>query len=189
MPTPARTSTEEIVAAARAILETEGIDGLTMQRVAHAVGVRPPSLYKRLRDRGDLVRLVAEDVARQLAREVDAAATGDDAARDLRAIAHAFRAFAHAHPNAYALIFAPLPEESRVGPESLAAGTAALMRAAGELAGEDAYLEAARTVVAWAHGFVSMELAGAFRMGGSVDRAFAFGIDRITASLATSAER
>ena len=30
-------------------------------------------------------------------------------------------------------------------------------------------LEAARTVVAWANGFVGMELAGAFRMGGDVD--------------------
>ena len=187
MPTPARTSTEGIIAAARAILETEGIDGLTMQRVAHAVGVRAPSLYKRLRNRGDLVRLVAEDVSAQLAQEVDAAARGHDAARDLGAIAHAFRAFAHAHPNAYALIFAPLPDDSRIGPEALVAGTAALLRATRELAGEAAQLEAARTVVAWAHGFVSMELAGAFRMGGDVDDAFDYGIDRITAALGAHA--
>ena len=48
MPTPARTSLEEIVGAGRAILRAEGLEGLTMQRVAAAVGVRAPSLYKRL---------------------------------------------------------------------------------------------------------------------------------------------
>ena len=184
MPTPARTSTDEIVAAARVILEAEGLEGLTMQRVAAAVGVRPPSLYKRVRGRDDLVRLVGEDIARDLAEEVDRAATGDSAVRDLGAIARAFRAFAHANPRAYAVIFADLPEQSKVGPDALAAGTAALMRATASLAGKELQLEAARTVVAWAHGFVSMELAGAFRMGGSVDDAFAFGIDRITAALA-----
>ena len=35
----------------------------------------------------------------------------------------------------------------------------------------------------WAHGFVSMELAGAFRLGGDVDAAFDFGIDRLTDAL------
>ena len=185
MPTPARTSTEGIVAAARAVLEADGLDGLTMQRVAVAVGVRPPSLYKRVRSRADLVRLVGEDIARHLAEEVDRAATGENAARDLGAIARAFRTFALANPRAYALIFADLPEESRVGPEALAAGTAALLRAISGLAAEDVRLEAARTVVAWAHGFVSMELAGAFRMGGDVDLAFDFGIDRITAALSS----
>ena len=64
VPTPARTSPEGIVIAARGILESEGLDGLTMQRVADTVGVRPPSLYKRVRSRGDLLRLVVEDVGR-----------------------------------------------------------------------------------------------------------------------------
>ena len=59
MPTPAHTSLDAIVRSGRAIIETEGLAGLTMQRVADAVGVRPPSLYKRVRNRGALVRLIA----------------------------------------------------------------------------------------------------------------------------------
>ena len=44
MPTPARTSLERIVAAARGILEADGLAGLTMQRVAGAVqSPEPPS--------------------------------------------------------------------------------------------------------------------------------------------------
>ena len=54
MPTPERTSYAEIVAAGRDILEESGPTGLTMQSVAQRVGVRAPSLYKRVRDRDAL---------------------------------------------------------------------------------------------------------------------------------------
>jgi AcrR family transcriptional regulator len=183
MPTPSRTSLEEIVAAARLSLESDGLDGLTMQRVAEAVGVRAPSLYKHVRSRGDLVRLIADDVARQLAAELDAATTGDPRG-DLRAQLEAFRAFAHAQPAAYGLLFAQLPDAWRPDTAVLARSSEAALRTAAALAGPDRALEAARTVVAWAHGFVSMELAGAFRLGGDVDAAFAFGVERLGEALA-----
>ena len=184
IPTPARTSLEEIVTAGRALIEAEGLDGLTMQRVADAVGVKAPSLYKRVRSRDDLVRLVVEDVARELADTLDAAAGTGDPQRDLRELAHAVRAFAHAQPTTYALLFAPLPEAAQPDPDRLARASSAVLRTAAALTGPDRALEAARTVVAWAHGFISMELAGAFRLGGDVDRAYAFGIECLGAALA-----
>ena len=67
LPTRPRTSTAEIVTAARCILEAQGLEALTMQAVAHAVGVRGPSLYKRVRDRSEVMRLIANDVLRELA--------------------------------------------------------------------------------------------------------------------------
>lgn len=183
MPTPARTSVEAIVAAGRAILEEEGLDGLTMQRVARAVGVRAPSLYKRVRDRWDLVRLITDDIAAELTATLDAAAASDDPRTNLRALARAFRAFAVAHPEAYGLLFARLPEAARVDPEVNARASETLLRTAADLAGPEHALDAARTVVAWATGFISMELAGAFRLGGDVDRAFAYGIERLSTSI------
>jgi AcrR family transcriptional regulator len=184
MPTPARTSVDQIVRAGRAILETEGVDGLTMQRVADAVGVRAPSLYKRVQDRGGLVRLIAADVAHELTATLDAAAASGNPRRDLRALAQAFRAFARANPEGYRLLFARLPDGSPLDPDTTARASAAILRTAAALAGGDHSLEAARTVVAWALGFLSMELADAFRLGGDVDRAYAFGIDRLTAAIA-----
>ena len=183
MPTPARTSVDAIVAAGRAILDAEGLDGLTMQRVAAAVGVRAPSLYKRVRGRGDLIRLIANDVAGELTIALEAAATSGDPRLDLRAIAHAFRAWALAHPEGFHLLFDRLPEGERVDPEVNARSAAVLLRTAAELAGEEHALEAARTVVAWANGFLNMELAGAFRLGGSVDAAFEYGVERLTRSI------
>jgi AcrR family transcriptional regulator len=187
MPTPARTSVAEIVRAGRAILEAEGVNGLTMQRVARDVGVRPPSLYKRVRDRAELVRLIAGDVAHELTVTLDEAAASGDPRDDLRGLANEFRAFARAHPEGYRLLFARLPDGSGLDPELNARASAALLRTAAALAGPDHALEAARTVVAWATGFISMELADAFRLGGEVDRAYAFGIGRLADAIATPA--
>lgn len=187
MPTPARTSLEEIIRASRAIVEAGGLDSLTMQRVASAVGVKAPSLYKHVRNRDALVRLVVEGVAREVTETLNAAAATGDPLADLRSLADALRAYAHANPAAYGLLFARLPAAARPDEENLARASAAVLNTTKILTGPDLALEAARMVVAWAHGFISMELAGAFRLGGDLDRAYAFGIERLGAALAQAA--
>ncbi len=189
MPTPPRTSLDEIVRAGRTILDAEGLDALTMQRVAAAVGVRAPSLYKRVRDRDALVRLIAQDVTDDLGATLSGAAITGDPRADLRAIAAAFRTWAHAHPGSFALLFARLPDSWRLEPEAGGGALDAMFRAIAALTGPAHVLEAARTVVAWASGFVSMELAGAFRLGGDVDAAFSYGADRISDAISSKAAR
>jgi AcrR family transcriptional regulator len=179
VPTPSRTSREEIVAAGRALVEAGGLDALTMHRVAATVGVRPPSLYKHVPSRGALIKLIVEDVVDDLAAALDGRGRAATPGDDLGAVARAFRLFAKQHPGTYRLIFAPLPEEWRADPVHLMAASRAVLTIAAALAGQDRSLEAARTITAWAHGFVAMELADAFRMGGDVDQAFEFGIDHL----------
>jgi AcrR family transcriptional regulator len=180
MPTPRRTSRAEIVRAGRTVLEAEGPASLTMARVAAVVGVRPPSLYKHVESRDDLVRLIASDALAALGRRLDAVVGGDDPRRDLEAMAGAYRAFARANPETYGLLFARLPEGARPDAGVSETASEALLRT---VSGADRPLEAARTVAAWSHGFVSMELAGAFRLGGDVDAAFEYGIGRLAAAL------
>jgi AcrR family transcriptional regulator len=183
VPTPARTSTDAIVAAGRAILDADGLNGLTMARVAAAVGVRAPSLYKRVASRGELIRLIANGIAGELTLVLETAAASGDPATDLRAIAGAFRAWALADPEAYHLLFDRLPDGERIDSEVNARSAAPLLRTAAALAGPGHTLEAARTMVAWATGFIDMELAGAFRLGGNVDEAFDFGVERLTRAI------
>ncbi len=183
MPTPARTSRDEIVAAGRAILALDGMEALTMQRVADQVGVRAPSLYRRVANRSALVQLVAADVIADIEGRLESAASTGDPRLDLRAVAVTLRAFALADPHSFALLFLPLPERSAPDVASFAAVAAPVIRVAGELAGADQALNAARTVTAWASGFLRMEVAGGFQLGGSVDEAFDFGITLLIAGL------
>jgi AcrR family transcriptional regulator len=184
MPAPARTSTAAVVAAGRAILERDGLDALTMQAVADAVGVRAPSLYKRVAGRDTLVRLVVDQAALELADEVDDAVRGADPAADLRAVADAFRRFALRNPAAYPLLFDP--RQGGMSDDARDRSSEAVRRVSAALAGEEHALAGARMVVAWAHGFVSMELAGAFRLGGDVDDAWDFALRGLVAALSGS---
>jgi AcrR family transcriptional regulator len=172
MPTPDRTSLAEIVEAARELLELGGPAKITMQAVAERVGVRAPSLYKRVRDRDALVVLVAESTAGDLGARL-AASDGT-----LSALARTFRTFAHAHPEGFRLMFAVHGARELMGQAS-----APVLDAARAIVGEDRALDAARLLTAWAMGFISMELADAFQLGGDVDESFEFGLGWLEAGL------
>ena len=118
MPAAARTTLEEIVVAGQDLLEAGGTGALTMAAVAARVGVRAPSLYKRVRGRDQLLALVAgatvEDLGDRLAEH---GASG-------RARARARRSSASPMPSArsptsvrsgYGLIFGPLPRGRPTG--------------------------------------------------------------------------
>ncbi len=189
MPTPSRTSNAEVVAAARELLEAGGLEAVSMQAVAERVGVRAPSLYKRFESRAAVVRAIAADVVAEQERLYAEAVRGDDPAADIRRLADAYRAFARRRPQAYQLVFADLGPEASPSVEALARAAAPLVEVASRLVGPARALDAARLVTAFAHGFVSMELAGAFRLGGDVDEAYAYGVEMLIAALSVGPER
>ena len=169
MPTPDRTSLAEIVEAGRALIEDGGASRLTMQAVAERVGVRPPSLYKRVRDRDALLVLVAEATVDDLTQRLDGIRWHSRGSR-----ARVPRLRARRIRRASVCMFTV---DGAAG--SLDRVSAPILRVARDLVGEDAALDAARLITAWATGFIDMELAGAFRLGGDVDRAFEFGLERL----------
>ena len=182
-PARARTSIDEIVAAGRTLLEAGGLDAVTMQAVAARVGVRAPSLYKRIPNRAALVAAIAADAFDDLGRQIEPSSLDPDPAAGLRSTATAFRAFAHANPHAYELLFMNLPADHRPTTDHNVRASAPLLALATRLVGHDQALEAARLVTAFAHGFVSMELGGSFRLGGDVDAAYRYGVDVLVAAL------
>lgn len=182
-PANARTTNEAVVAAARALLEAGGPDGVTMQAVAEAVGVRAPSLYKRFADRSALLGAICDDVAAELGAATAPPANIRDPRRTLRQMARRYRAFAHRCPRAYQLLFGATGAQPSQGANARA--SAGVLRVTGALVGPAYALEAARLLVAYLHGFVSMELNGAFRLGGSLDTAFDYGLDALIRGLST----
>ncbi|MCU1527377.1 MAG: TetR family transcriptional regulator [Frondihabitans sp.] len=143
-----------------------------MQAVAQRVGVRAPSLYKRVESRDRLIQFVAEATLSELAIRLDAAMSPTE-------LADSYRAFGHERPVAFQLVMTPGEGTPVARDEFGAAASAAILRVAADLAGPDDALPAARTLTAWATGFIAMELNGNFRLGGEVDRAWEFGVSRI----------
>ncbi|MFC4906233.1 TetR/AcrR family transcriptional regulator [Actinomadura gamaensis] len=172
MPTPEKTSFEEIVAAGRDLLEAAGLQKLTMQSVAQRVGVRAPSLYKHVSNRAALLAAVAEATVEDLAVHLEATD------RSLEALTREYRRFALNWPEGFRLMHSTeAPSEARVR------AAAPVLHAARQLVGEQEALEAARFVTAWATGFIEMELNGAFRLGGDVERAFEYGLTALRRAL------
>jgi AcrR family transcriptional regulator len=71
---PARLSREALVDAAEAIVAREGIDSLTMRRLADELGSSPMALYRHVRDKDELLLLLLE----RRAAELPAPALPDD---------------------------------------------------------------------------------------------------------------
>lgn len=59
-------SRESIVAATRSLIASEGLDAVSLRRVAAALGVTAPALYAHVADKRDLLRGVAEGEFRRL---------------------------------------------------------------------------------------------------------------------------
>ncbi|HSS37541.1 MAG TPA: TetR/AcrR family transcriptional regulator [Polyangia bacterium] len=186
MPAAPKTSDAAIVEAARKLVERHGHGGFSMSDVARAVGVRAPSLYGRFADRAALLTAVEIETWRALERAVARVPPSANPIETLAAQARAYRSFAKAHPNAYALIHDANAERTEAGQQARLAALSPTLPAFTALAGESGALNAARTLVPFLHGFVSMELAGAFRLGGGLNEAFENGVATILAGLSSN---
>lgn len=182
-PAPARTSNTEIIAAGRELLEAGGLGSVTMQAVAAQVGVRAPSLYKRFPSRDALIAAITTATLEDLGERLAPLSHDPDASAGLREMALAYRAFAWANPRAFELLYMNLPLDSRPSVEDTARATAPVLALAERLVGPERALEAARLITAFANGFISMELAGAFRLGGDVERSYRYGVDVLVDAL------
>ena len=102
----AETSTaKRIVAAAGRLLRQEGADGVTMRRVATAVGITPMAVYRHFADRDDLLNALADKGFEELAARVAAMIQAEDAEERLMQNLDAFLDFALEKPRLFELMF------------------------------------------------------------------------------------
>ena len=186
MPAPPKTTDTQIIQATRRLVEIEGRDGFSMNDVAAAVGIRAPSLYGRFKDRADLLAAVELHVCADFENLLGKSIIANNPEATLMAQAQAVRAFAKRNPNSYSLLFDIRSVPTEEGTAARAAAVAPLLAPLAALVGEGHALAAARVLTPFVHGFVSMELANAFRLGDGLDAAFEKGVTTILRGLSVS---
>ena len=91
-----------VIAAAADIADAEGLDKLTLTRVADVLGVRQPALYRHVDGYNDLLRslsLRGREILAQRLADAAVGLSGDDA---VAAVGHAWRKMVRDHPGIYA---------------------------------------------------------------------------------------
>jgi AcrR family transcriptional regulator len=176
---------DRVVEVAAGIADADGLEAVTLARVAETLGVRAPSLYNHVDGRDGLRRAIALRGVNELTAALREAAVGRSGSEALTAAARAYRAYALAHPGRYAAtVVAPAAGD---GEHQAAAGETvdvvlAVLRHWG-LEGADA-VHAARAFRSAVHGFVAIETGGGFGIPVDLDRSF----ERLVATLAAGLE-
>ncbi len=153
---------DAIVEVARQLIAADGLDALSLRRVAGRLGVTAPALYAHLGSKQELLKAVAEIEFEALVRRFDAVADLPPLDR-IRANGRAYVAHARANPELFRVMFLFPPEIAPLdapGAEGLPGATKAFGAAAdavqnaidaGLLATDDALL-AALTLWSGVHG-------------------------------------
>jgi AcrR family transcriptional regulator len=175
-----------VARAAASLVDREGRAALTLARVADDLGVKSPSLYNHIESLGALERLVSLDGIDRLADTCRAAAMGRSGADGFRAMAHAYRGFAVAHPGVY-----PLTQVSRPGDAEYEAKAARLLEPVlAILTGfglpQAELVHAARAVRSALHGFAVLENDAGFGLDVDVDQSFEWMLDSIERALSVT---
>jgi AcrR family transcriptional regulator len=111
------TTTQRISSAARRLLDQEGAEGVTMRRVATAVGITPMALYRHYPNRNGLLNTVADSGFVELAAKLaDLRLTGR-IDRQLLKILDVFLDHAFDNPRLFELMFLTKREGARQYPE------------------------------------------------------------------------
>lgn len=164
---------ESILNAARSIIAEDGLDGLSMRRIAREIGYSPAALYEYFPAKEDVCCALyfegAGGLAGRMQSALDELPEDAPAWRQLSVLGEAYRAYALAEPHLYRLAFgnamsgySPTEAELDSGKESFLI----LVRAAA--AGRDAGFfnpglsphEIAFACWSTVHGFVMLEMSG-----------------------------
>jgi len=177
----------QVVDAAVAIADAEGLEAVTLARVAAALGVRSPSLYNHVEGRDGLIRGVAARSTRELATALRRAATGRSGADAIAAVAQAQRDYARRYPGRYAAtVAAPAPGDAEH--EAAAADAVDVLESVlggAGLEGDDV-IHAVRALRSAVHGFAALEASGGFALAVDPDDSFRRLVDAVATGLGVS---
>lgn len=102
------TQRDEILASACDLYLERGLDGFSMRRLASAVGVTAPALYRHFDGKEDVLLAVVGEAYDVFSRYLRRALAGESPAERFRMAGDAYVDFALDHPRYYQMIHAPL---------------------------------------------------------------------------------
>lgn len=173
MTTRAGLNFEKVVAAAIRLADKNGLENLTLGRVAHEVGVKPPSLYEHVDGLQGLhlaIRLRGFHALNDILRRATVGKSQDEA---IRSLAFEMRKFVHQHPALYeSTVFTSVgdsKEVSEAADEVLETLDAVL--AGYGIVGKEG-VHATRYLRSLLHGFVSLEDARGFGLNVDLNESY-----------------
>jgi AcrR family transcriptional regulator len=176
----ARPTVERIAAAARRLLDEEGIDAVTMRRVAEAVGITPMAIYRHFPDRAGLLNAVAGQGFEELAARLAAMRFSGSIEERLTKMGKTYLDHALENPRLFELMFLKPREGARRYPRDFKAGrspTANLMVDVMKEGMENGYFRAddpweiVFEIGALSHGLIMLYLGGRMNMSAARFRA------------------
>ena len=173
-----------VVEEAAKLVDEEGIEQLTLGRLAERLGVRTPSLYNHVAGLQGLKRVLALYCLRDLLDRILRTTIGKSHAEAIFALANAYRAYAREAPGRYALTQqAPAPSDQQL--QTTAQELVDVVRAvlAPYRLSEEVAIHAIRGLRSIVHGFISLEVAGGFAMPVDLEASFHWLINLFIAGL------
>jgi len=173
-PYPVQTDRKTIVETAFDLIEQEGVENLSLAKLASQLGIKAPSLYRHIANKDALLQAVIELTYLRLFEAYDAAlvSANDDSTDQLIKLSHAHRSFGHENPSTYILAYTTSNPELPSNPDMLLERAISIQQIMMQISGEENSLTALRGVLALIHGFISLELNGQFRRGGDLAATF-----------------
>ena len=176
-----------VVEGAVKLVDEEGIEQLTLGRLAERLGVRTPSLYNHVAGLPGLKHELMLYCLHDLLDRILHATVGKSRAEAIVALADAYRAYAREAPGRYALTLqAPDPGDQEV--QVIAQEIVDVLRAvlAPYRLSEEEAIHAIRGLRSIVHGFISLEVAGGFGMPVDLDASFHWLINLFITGLSRS---
>ena len=176
-----------VVEAAAKLVDEEGIEQLTLGRLAERLGVRTPSLYNHVAGLPGLKHDLALYCLRDLLDCLTRATIGKSRAEAIVALADAYRAYGKKTPERYALTLqAPPPDEQVMQATAQRVVEVVLAVLAPYKLGEEVAIHAIRGLRSIVQGFISLEVAGGFGIPIDLDASFHWLINLFIAGLSGS---
>ena len=187
MATRTRLTKTVVVQAAAELINEEGAQALSLNRLAEKLDIRTPSLYNHVDGLPGLQRELAVMNARLLADRLNAAAIGKSGTKLFLDVAQAFRSYVKEYPGLYMSTLRSsgnqeIGDENLVREEERALKIGLAVMASLGLQGESA-IHALRAFRSMVHGFATLEVAGGFGLPEDCDESFRRLIDALVTGL------